>query len=164
MTYQPKSDPMTADEACNYISQWGSYLTSGDPGYIAHTAIPPERAAHRDEMVSYLRDTCRPIALENGAEDGDEFEWSDVEQIDRAIEYLEALAYAPDMKFIASSFGGGWIVPIGDAAREYLERLLGDEPAPLMPLGGESGWIIEPQELVQFRADVAADGMTILEA
>ena len=96
MTYQPHSDPMAAAEAQAYIPQWGSLISSGDPGYIAYTAIPPERAEHRDEMVRWLRDHCRPIALEESGEDGDEFEWSDPEQLDRACEYLESLKYSEE--------------------------------------------------------------------
>lgn len=86
-------DPMTAGEAAEYIPQWGSYIRDGDPGYIAYTAIPPVEAAHRDEMVKYLRDTCLPIAREDSDETGDEFEYSDVEMLQRAIAYLEGLEY-----------------------------------------------------------------------
>lgn len=156
-------DPMTAAEAADYIPQWGSYITSSDPGYIAYTAIPPERAAHRDEMVRYLEEHCLSIAQHNGAPDPEDGP-DDAEEIARAVAYLKSLAYAPDIEFIASSFGGGWVLPMNDTAREYLEELLGEAPAPMLPIGGDDGWIIEPAELRQFRDDVAADGMTILEA
>jgi hypothetical protein len=163
-SYAPGSEPMTADEACEYIPQWGSYMHNGDPGAIAYTAIPPERAAHRDDLVHYLHYFCRPRAMERGDGPDEGCEWNDVAMIDRACEYLDGLTYAPDINFIASSFGGGWALPLTPGAREYLERLLGEAPTPMLPVGGAAGWIIEPAELCQFREDVASGGMTILDA
>lgn len=89
----PDDDPMTAEEAQEYGPQWGSLVTSGDPGYIMYTAIPPERAEHRDTMVAWLRDKCLPIAREGSDEEGDEFEYSDVEMLNRMVAYLEGLSY-----------------------------------------------------------------------
>lgn len=106
MTYKPKSDPMDSSEAADYIPQWGSYMWDGDPGAIAYSAIPPETAEHRDSLVAYLRDDCQPIAREGSDEDGDEFEWTDVEQLDRAIEYLESLEYGkPSPQLLAIRAG-----------------------------------------------------------
>lgn len=90
---QDNFEPMTASEAQEYGPQWGSLITNGDPGYIMYTAIPPEQPEHRDEMVAWLRDHCLPLAREGCDEQGDEFEYSDVEQIGRMIAYLEALTY-----------------------------------------------------------------------
>lgn len=93
-TSKALAEPMSASEARAYIPQWGSFVTNSDPGYIAYTAIPPEEPGHRDTMVDYLRGRCLPIALEEGGDpEGDEYEWSDVEQLHRAIAYLEALSY-----------------------------------------------------------------------
>jgi hypothetical protein len=93
-------DPMTATEAREYGPQWGSYMTSGDPGYIMYTAIPPEEAAHRDTMVAYLKEHCLPIAERNAYAavmtdpDSEEPCEDDVDKIDRMVAYLEALTFA----------------------------------------------------------------------
>lgn len=48
-----------------------------------------------------------------------------------------------DVEFTASSFGGGWLIPISEKGREALEVYF-DEPAvPLAPVGAP-GYIIEP--------------------
>lgn len=93
MSYSPNSDPITLADAQEYVPQWGSLISNGDPGYICYTAIPPEAAAHRDAMVAYLHNICRPIASEEAGDDGDDYEYSDVEQIDRVCEYLNAITY-----------------------------------------------------------------------
>lgn len=56
-----------------------------------------------------------------------------------------------DATFTPSSFGGGWIVPKSRPALRALVEFYGDEPAELMPLGGASGFIVEPADV----ADVA---------
>ena len=94
MTYTPGSDPMDTTTARDYIPQWGS----DGSGAIAYSTIPPESPEARDSLVAYLRDECRPLAIEEGATDGDEYEWSDVEMIDRAIEYLESIDYGAQLK------------------------------------------------------------------
>ncbi len=86
-------DIMSASEAQEYGPQWGSLVTNGDPGYIMYTAIPPEEPEHRDTMIDYLRNECLPIAREGSDEEGDEYEYSDVEMILRMIGYLESLTY-----------------------------------------------------------------------
>lgn len=86
--------PMTAAEAQECGPQWGSYISSGDPGYIMYTAIPPERPEHRDAMVEWLEGHCLPLAREGCDEEGDEYEWSDVEMIKRMCAYLRSLDYA----------------------------------------------------------------------
>lgn len=84
-------EPMTEVEAQDYIPQWGSLVSNGDPGYICYTAIPPEAPEHRDTMIAWLRD-CIPDAEQHLAEGHDEFA-GDPEQLQRAIAYLEALTY-----------------------------------------------------------------------
>lgn len=76
-----------------YVPQWGSFISNGDPGACAYGAIPPERAEHRDTLVTYLRDVCLPIAREGSDEEGDEFEFSDVEMLEMCIETLKAIEY-----------------------------------------------------------------------
>ena len=52
-----------------------------------------------------------------------------------------------DVEFIASSFGGGWLVAKNDEAARDMTYLVGEPAAPLMPLCGEEGWIIEPADV-----------------
>jgi hypothetical protein len=42
--------------------------------------------------------------------------------------------------------GGGWIVPLSDEGEDVLERFFEEEAAPIGPLGGQLGYIVEPQE------------------
>jgi hypothetical protein len=52
----------------------------------------------------------------------------------------------PGAKAIRSPMGGGWIIPLTDEGEDVLERFF-DEPAyPIAPLGGEAGYIVEPQD------------------
>lgn len=74
--------PMTEREAQEYGPQWGSYINSGDPGYIMYTRIPPEQPGHRDDMVHYLEHYCKRLA-----------EPADVVEIDRMCAYLRSLEY-----------------------------------------------------------------------
>ncbi|MGA1853011.1 hypothetical protein VH570_19445 [Sphingobium sp. HT1-2] len=69
-----------------------------------------------------------------------------------------------DLKFIASSFGGGWLIPISEEARETYSCAFDEEPSPLAPIGGQEGWIIEPQDLATVLRDIHADGFVLLEA
>lgn len=52
----------------------------------------------------------------------------------------------PGARAIPSSFGGGWIVPLTPAGTQALMKFFDDEPAPLDPIGGDAGWIVEPQQ------------------
>jgi len=52
----------------------------------------------------------------------------------------------PALKAIKSTFGGGWVVPLNDDGRRVLTEYFGEGPTPLQPLGGEEGWIVEPQD------------------
>lgn len=56
-----------------------------------------------------------------------------------------------DATFTPSSFGGGWIVPKNQRALCALVEFYGEEPSELMPLGGATGYIVEPADV----ADVA---------
>ena len=53
----------------------------------------------------------------------------------------------PDATFIASTFGGGWIVPNDDDTALELAYFTGEKERPLMPLGGQRGWIVEPYDV-----------------
>lgn len=50
------------------------------------------------------------------------------------------------VRVIGSAFGGGWIVPETPEAVEALESFYDAPAAPLVPLGGESGYIVEPAQ------------------
>ena len=63
-----------------------------------------------------------------------------------------------DVETIGSSFGGGWALPRTDAGREALAEFYNDEPAPLAPLGGDVGYIVEPQEAGDLMAWLEATG------
>lgn len=52
-----------------------------------------------------------------------------------------------DFTFTPSSFGGGWLVPHGADAKAFGQFIF-DDPAPLAPLGGDTGWIVEPHDMV----------------
>lgn len=54
----------------------------------------------------------------------------------------------PAVKAIKSPMGGGWVVPLNDDGRRVLAEYFGPENpiSELAPLGGEAGWIVEPQD------------------
>lgn len=70
---------------------------------------------------------------------------------------------SPDFKFIASTFGGGWLIPLNDEVTETYTRAFDDKPAALAPIGGQVGWIVEPQDMRDLFADIRADGYTVLQ-
>jgi hypothetical protein len=58
--------------------------------------------------------------------------------------------------FIASGFGGGWLIPLSDEAADACEIYFG-EPATEQPaIGGTSGYIVEPQDLADTLAALRA--------
>lgn len=63
----PSIAPMSEDEARLVAPQWGSYVRSGDPGAIMYSAIPPERAEHRDAMIAHIDGHCMESARINVA-------------------------------------------------------------------------------------------------
>lgn len=52
----------------------------------------------------------------------------------------------PRAKAIKSPMGGGWIVPLDDTGGNALAQYFGEPAAPIGPLGGELGWIVEPAD------------------
>ena len=52
----------------------------------------------------------------------------------------------PGAKAIKSPMGGGWIIPLTDEGRRVLTEYYGEPPTPIGPLGGEEGYIVEPQD------------------
>ena len=67
-----------------------------------------------------------------------------------------------DIKFIESSFGGGWVVAITHEGSQYMEEFYDEEPREIAPLGGEVGWIVEPQDVRQLVESARVDGVHIL--
>jgi hypothetical protein len=51
------------------------------------------------------------------------------------------------VRFIPSSFGGGWAVPLDDDGFDILAAHFGDDAYPLAPLGGRLGYVVEPHGL-----------------
>lgn len=89
-------DPMTEREAQECAPQWGSFIRNSDPGYIMYTAIPPEQAAHRDEMVAFIKSHCMAAAQRN-VDAGDFLDGP--EELARLVAYLDGLTYpAPETK------------------------------------------------------------------
>ena len=70
-----------------------------------------------------------------------------------------------DALFIpCQSFGGGWIVPQSDKAKDYLESFLNGPPDFLAPIG-VNGYIVEPTELEDIAHYARAHDLSIqLEA
>lgn len=67
-----------------------------------------------------------------------------------------------DFKLITSSFGGGWLVPLTDDARQAYTEAFDAQPEPLVAIGGQEGWIIEPYELDDVLSDLRADSFIVL--
>lgn len=67
----------------------------------------------------------------------------------------------PGAKAIRSEFGGGWIVPLTDEGRRVLSEYYGpDYPiSSLIPLGGEEGWVVEPQDAADLAEYLRSEGV-----
>lgn len=52
----------------------------------------------------------------------------------------------PEARAIPSGFGGGWIIPLTDRAKEFLSNWFREILEPLAPLGGQVGFIVEPRQ------------------
>ena len=64
-----------------------------------------------------------------------------------------------DFAFVASSFGGGWLVPLNEAAESYMD----EPPEPIAPLGGREGWVLEPQDAGDLLVAAVNAGWTITD-
>ncbi len=53
---------------------------------------------------------------------------------------------APAIKMVKSTFGGGWVIPLNLIGRRALAAYYQEAPTEITPLGGEQGWIVEPQD------------------
>lgn len=52
-----------------------------------------------------------------------------------------------DATFCPSTFGGGWMLAKSRPALRALVQFYGDDPAPLAPLDGAVGFIVEPSDV-----------------
>lgn len=115
-----QKDPMTAKEAADYGPQWGSMVTNGDPGAIMYSAIPPETAEYRDQMVAYIESALYPLAAEGdaGENEENEYEYNDSQMLRRMVAYLKGLDYpAP----IDETVNG---VDLGEFVEHYITAML----------------------------------------
>ena len=68
-----------------------------------------------------------------------------------------AVPSAPDVQMIRAPMGGAWALPITDEGEAALVDFFDDEAAPIAPLGGAAGYIVEPYQggdLVEYLADI----------
>lgn len=65
----------------------------------------------------------------------------------------------PGVAVMRSTFGGGWAWPLNDAGESALHEFFDEDPAPLAPLGGHVGYIIEPHEAADLAEHLRASGV-----
>lgn len=74
---------------------------------------------------------------------------------------------AHDVDFTRSSFGGGWLTiaegKSGGDVPFIVESVMGEPDAPIAPLGGKMGWIVEPQDLQSVADALASNGLHVEE-
>lgn len=69
---------------------------------------------------------------------------------------------AHDACFTASSFGGGYFVPVTPAATAAGEDYFREPPADLLAvIGTPLGWIVEPADVVDLVETLRASGLTV---
>ena len=81
---------MGAAEAADYAPQWGSYMTSGDPGACMYgdTADPETAKA----MAAHVRAACLPIAQAGDCCGTSGPCEADLEALESLLEYLDSVA------------------------------------------------------------------------
>lgn len=89
------AEPLTAEEACDYAPQWGSYMTGGDPGAYLYSLddrgqMPDAR--HVQMALRYIRGHCYPVADRRAAEGDDDD--GDALKLRRLAAYLKGLPNA----------------------------------------------------------------------
>lgn len=52
----------------------------------------------------------------------------------------------PGVKVIRAPMGGGWAIPLTEAAKDILEDYFGEPPYAIDPLGGIRAYIVEPHD------------------
>jgi hypothetical protein len=66
-----------------------------------------------------------------------------------------------DIQIYPSCFGGGWAVPNSSEGEHFLLEWFGEPPAPLEPLGGQAGYIIEPPDASELLSAARASGLSV---
>jgi hypothetical protein len=69
------------------------------------------------------------------------------------------MVICPDIEFVASSFGGGWLVSHTPAGEDFGQRWYANSPIPLTALGGDPGWIVEPYEVRDIIESALSEGL-----
>lgn len=65
----------------------------------------------------------------------------------------------PGAKAIRAPMGGGWIIPLTDEGTTALATYFGEPATPIDPLGGEAGYIVEPQDAGDLAEFLRAEGV-----
>lgn len=65
----------------------------------------------------------------------------------------------PGVRVVPSPFGGGWALPISPAGVDALADYFGEPAAPLAPLGGQQGYIVEPVQSSELAEFLRAQGV-----
>lgn len=85
-TSKPKTPTMSPTEFWLAAAEWGSYMTSGDPGacmygFDERGCVQSEE--HRENCIRWITDNCRSAADANDNPDEDN------EQLDNMLVYLK---------------------------------------------------------------------------
>lgn len=64
-----------------------------------------------------------------------------------------------EARVVRSTFGGGWIVPTSDRARDILAKFFGEPATPLQALCGDLGYIVEPVDIESLATVLRAWGI-----
>lgn len=65
----------------------------------------------------------------------------------------------PSIAVQRSSFGGGWVWGLNETGKRALNHYFGYAPQPLAPLGGKSGYMVEPQEAEDLAEYLRGEGL-----
>lgn len=65
----------------------------------------------------------------------------------------------PAVKAIRSPMGGGWVVPLNLVGRKALASYFQSQPTEISPLGGQEGWIVEPQDAADLAEYLRSEGI-----
>jgi hypothetical protein len=65
----------------------------------------------------------------------------------------------PHVRAVASPMGGGWAIPLTEEGTDALTDFFGEPPAPIAPLGGAEGYIVEPYQAVDVADHLRGAGL-----
>ena len=83
---------ISGQDAWLIAAQWGSYITSSDPGACMYgfNGGPPQSAQHRDDCLEHIETHCMPIAVRNQNDEGCE---NDIEDLEDLVEWLHSFSF-----------------------------------------------------------------------